>query len=151
MCLIVSNIHPIIDEIPQPFIAQEDLVVYKILEKNKYLYRTPYRHKIVLFLFGKHTYKHVHLHPKKTVDEHGCKLWEVHEGIHSYESIPWYQTLNGECSFKAIIPKGAKFYIGITWDIVSSDLIVYKDRKKIKGKRIMTDFIKKLLQDAKNS
>lgn len=152
MCLRVSELHFVSgNEVPQPFVAQEDLVVTKILRACKKGYKTPYKDKKISFIFGKYRYRKVKLHPKVASYSYMPNVYDIYEGIHSCECEPLYILGAGECMFKAVIPKGTSFYIGTYDDVVSSKLIIYKDAKKVSGKRLMSDFTKKLWQDAKNS
>lgn len=152
MCLTISILHSVSgDEVPQPFVAQEDLVVTKILKACKGGYETPFKHKKISFIFGKYRYHKVKLHPKVTSFEYVSNIYDVNEGIHSCECAPLYPLRKDVCMFKAVISKGTPFYIGTRNDVVSSKLIIYKDAEKVSGKRLMSDFTKKLWQDAKDS
>lgn len=152
MCLRISELHFVSgNEVPQPFVAQEDLVVTKILRTCKRGYETPYKFKKISFIFGKYRYHKVKLHPEVTPYSYMSNVYDIYEGIHSCECTPLYILNEDECMFKAVIPKGTPFYIGTRNDVVSSKLIIYKDAEKVSGKRLMSDFTKKLWQDAKDS
>jgi len=151
MCLRISELHSVSgNEVPQPFVAKEDLVVTKILRTYKRGYETPYKHKKISFIFGKYRYRKVKLRPEVVSYIYVPDAYDVYEGIHSCECGPLYVLGEGECMFKAVIPKGTPFYIGTKNDVVSSKLIIYKDAEKVSGKRLMSDFTKKLWQDEKN-
>lgn len=152
MCLTISKLHSVSgNEVPQPFVAQEDLVVTKILKTCKGGYKTPYKHKKISFIFGRYRYHKAKLRPKVNAYLYMPNIYDIYEGIHSCECAPLYILGEDECMFKAVIPKGTPFYIGTRNDVVSSKLIIYKDAKKVSGKRLMSDFTKKLWQDAKDS
>ena len=145
MCLTISKLHSISSNgTPQPFVAQEDLVVTKILKTCKGGYETPYMHEKISFIFGKYRYHKVKLHPEFTSFLHMSSIYDVYKGIHSCKNEPLYILCENACMFKAVIPKGTPFYIGTRNDVVSSKLIIYKDAKKVEGKRLMSDFTKKL-------
>jgi hypothetical protein len=151
MCLRISVLHSVSgNEVPQPFVAQEDLVVTKILRTCKRGYETPYRNKKISFVFGRYRYHKVKFHLELASYVFMPNTYDVYEGIHSCECEPSHILGADECMFKAVIPKGTPFYIGIYDDVVSSKLIIYKDAKKVEGKRLMSDFTKKLWQDAKD-
>lgn len=123
MCLrINSQIHPNL----QPLVAEEDIMVFKVLEHKKYEWKTPYRNKRVFFFFGK-----AKLHAKLNVENDEY----VDKGIHScLRSSTAASILLSNCDdgkvFTAIIPKGAEYFIGRWGDVVSNKLIIYKTTKK---------------------
>ena len=152
MCLTISNLHSVSSNgTPQPFVAQEDLVVTKVLKACKIGYKTPYKGKKISFIFGRYRYHKVKFRLEVISYFHMSDIYDVYEGIHSCEDEPLYILCENPRVFKAVIPKGTPFYIGTRNDVVSSKLIIYKDAKKVEGKRLMSDFTKKLWQDAKDS
>lgn len=120
MCLFINvSRHP--DN--KPIILDEDLKVFKYLDINKRKifntkYSTPFRHKNILFLFGKCILK-------AKLDEPD-PFDSVFKGIHA--CINKSMLSMDYIEFKAIIPKGTKVYFGTDNDIVAEKLIIYKNK-----------------------
>ena len=129
------------EKFPAPFIADENILVFKFLIKQwvekKCWYLTPYQTKIITF--NENNYCLV----KSDLIDIFCpfgiqfsqsvldnkRFYKVFEGIHSYyedNADDW-----GEKHY-AIIPKGTKFYIGDSGDIVSQKLIIFKNQNAYK-------------------
>ena len=109
----------------QPLIAKDDIVVSKVLEHGRRGWTTPYQHKRVFFIFGE-----AKLRSKLKVRNNEY----VDEGIHSCSDTSTAVSILSDCDngnvLTAIIPKGAKYFIGKWGDVVSNKLIIYKSTKK---------------------
>ena len=118
MCLYTKQI--------KPKVAEKDLVVYKVLDYNMgspyYGLLYPLNRKVTSELL---CYDHV-WNPRN-------QLFNVEEGLHAFTNrlaahshAQCLEYSNGHIQFvyKAIIPKGSKYYIGIDNDIASDALIV---------------------------
>lgn len=159
MCLIISKyIHPKSGKFGQIncLVAQEDILVYKCLDCTDGEYCTPYREMPITFNKGKYAYKKVGMR-----EHFYCGSGEttsVDFGIHSFgtkgaaiETCKMFHVQSGTSMHYAIIPKGSNFYIGIDEDVVSNNLIVYREKrtfdKYYKGtidiKEYMEKYIKK--------
>ena len=109
MCLITTR--------KDPFIAEEDLMVYKLLCCEDGAYYTPYQ--------GCNVKLNSMLYPDENVEVSGNKRVGIKAGyIHSY-IIPQHDDY---CKlFKAYIPKGSKYYIDISSKEVCSDKLFITD------------------------
>ena len=130
MCLAINyDFHPKKSK-ESYFIAQEDIHVYKCLEKRGFHYVTPFRYIPIQFTKGKYVYPKTEFSYLKS----GRYLKFVNQGIHAYVldsaaySLIKYCAIDGHIQH-AIIPKGSKFYIGYNLDIVSDSLIVYHTKR----------------------
>ena len=129
MCLIVAT---------KKFVAKTDLVVYKCLDNNDRKFFTPFYFFPVKFHNGifiidcglgeliiKQEYKS---YIRKRIDV-------IHEGVHAYtkkEAADFTSSQFPSCGTEthyAIIPKGCPYYIGINFDVVSTKMIVFSDKK----------------------
>ena len=128
------------EKFPAPFIADENILVSKKLEKKwvgkHYWYYTPYQEKLITF--NENGYCLVESDLIDTFCPFGIECvvntyydttyYKVYEGIHSYNN-----KIEDEEFWKiyhyAIIPKGGLYYIGIWGDIVSDKLIIFKNQK----------------------
>lgn len=133
MCLYIDKeLHGSSYRKMKPFIAQTDIVVWKLLEKkydyqdNEYHYYAPYRGTEYAFNA---------LNKSALVKE-----WEaVHEGLHCFSSHrkarSEKQTNFGYDTtvFWGIIPKGSKVFVGAGKELVSNQLIVYKSKKDLEA------------------
>ena len=124
MCLVTSNDYHKKDNNRNVkcFVAKEDILVYKCLDYENGEYCTPFRHMPIVFTKGKYVYNKVKMSQKI-----GCGIREnalVFKGIHAYSTGD-----NGTSMHYAVIPKGSNFYIGNNDDIVSNNLIVYRDKR----------------------
>lgn len=130
MCLIVSiEHHPDL----KPKTAKTDLRVYKILTQVSGCWFTPYQSVRLKFnLQNKIRYK-------STIDaplSHSSGLSycaRISRGIHSFYSYVFAINEKRWCGpgtvFYAVIPKGSKYYIGVEGDIVSSQLIIFRNKE----------------------
>lgn len=101
--------------------AKKDIKVIKILEyDSEYeVFETPFRNAVLPFneeLKSKFTY-------------HECVSVDIHEGLHSFSnpliaSVLWFLNTSNYHYFEAIIPKGALYFIGDRYDVVSNKLII---------------------------
>lgn len=158
MCLITSKyIHPKSGEFGRVYclVAQEDILVYKCLDCVDGEYCTPYQYMPITFDKGKYVYKEVDM--AETIycgrDAGGC----VDKGIHSYGTksaailtSKSFHYMNGTSMHYAIIPKGSNFYIGIDEDVVSNNLIVYREKRTFdrhhSGTICVKDYMKKYIK-----
>lgn len=137
MCLIISKyIHPKRGPYGKIkcLVAQEDILVYKCLDCEDGEYCTPYRYMPITFNKGKYVYKEVDM------SEYFCcgrgETTSVDFGIHAYgtknaalATCREFHAHNGTSMHYAVIPKGSNFYIGIDEDVVSNNLIVYRQKR----------------------
>ena len=136
MCLIASNDYHKKDNNRnvECFVAKEDILVYKCLDCESGEYCTPFQYMPIVFTKGKYVYNKVKMSQKI-----GCGIREnalVSKGIHAYSTkgkaimvAKDYHETNGTSMHYAVIPKGSNFYIGNNDDIVSNNLIVYRDKR----------------------
>ena len=136
MCLVTSNDYHKKDNNRNVkcFVAKEDILVYKCLDCTNGEYSTPFQYMPIVFTKGKYVYNKVKMSQKI-----GCRIREnalVSKGIHTYSTknaaIALSKSLygrNGTSMHYAVIPKGSNFYIGNNDDIVSNNLIVYRDKR----------------------
>lgn len=107
----------------KPIVAEEDLKVYKLLEKPIFgITQTPHKKKVLWFWRG--------MIKQKSKLGLGYFPWYryVYEGIHSFVNpLPSHKITHGEETFIAVIPKGSKLYIGQDGDAVSTELIVFRN------------------------
>lgn len=136
MCLITSNYYHKKDKFNNVkcFVAEEDILVYKCLDCINGEFRTPFQYMPIVFTKGKYIYTNVYM-KKKTF----CKMDEggyVWSGIHAYRTMSRafavsksFYDFDGTYMHYAVIPKGSNFYIGNNGDIVSNNLIVYREKR----------------------
>lgn len=109
MCLITTR--------KDPFIAEEDLMVYKLLGCVDGKYYTPYQ--------GCDVELNSMLYPDENVEVSGNKRVGIEAGyIHSYIIHKYGEYCK---PFKAYIPKGSKYYIDINSKEVCSDKLFITD------------------------
>ena len=136
MCLITSNDYHKKDNNRNVkcFVAKEDILVYKCLDCTNGEYSTPFQYMPIVFTKGKYVYNKVKMSQKI-----GCRIREnalVSKGIHAYstrgKAIKTSKSFYGDKGTSmhyAVIPKGSNFYIGNNDDIVSNNLIVYREKR----------------------
>lgn len=127
MCLKISGFHTRKEAIAasqNPLIAERDINVYKILDKDGY---SPFR--VMKYDKGTHYYQTGKAFTVSTVKDFSCK-WsiKVKRGLHSTTIPTRYDriTMDVGCykSVRMVIPKGSKYFTnGI--DYVSDNLIWY--------------------------
>lgn len=134
MCLAVLDINK------EPQIAQENIVVYKRLERTgkgeymspfigyKYKRNQLYKAKIGRILGGKRQF------PQTCMDYNMNKkitvIGVIHQGIHAYisrataitKSDDWFD--EEESVITCIIPKGSQYYLGAGNEIVTNQLFI---------------------------
>lgn len=133
---------------PITLVAEQTILVHKMVEKddNNHLY-TPYNYMPINFddEYGMFFYK-----TTKFSFENGCgDAVYVIRGIHTFAELENAKDsvdfLSNGCGanvsiYNAVIPKGSKFFIGKDGDIVSSNLVVFKNKTKYnKNKKYFGD------------
>ena len=133
MCLIISKVYHKEDNNRNVkcFVAKEDILAYKCLDCEDGVYYTPFQYMPIVFTKGKYAYNKVNM-PKSKCEWNDT----IGVGIHAYstknaaialsKSFYWG---NGTSMHYAVIPKGSNFYIGNNGDIVSNNLIVYREKR----------------------
>ena len=136
MCLVASKFYHKEDNNRNVkcFVAKEDILVYKCLDCNDGEYCTPFQYMPIVFTKGKYVYNKVKMSQKI-----GCGIRKnalVSEGIHAYSTrdkaikvAKDFRKSNGTYMHYAVIPKGSNFYVGQCDDIVSNNLIVYREKR----------------------
>ena len=132
MCLEKSLIHK--NNWDKPFIAKNNIVVYKALDTKNYDYTksiyTPYMHLHIVFDNG-----------KCVMNEPSMEIYGkfIDKGIHAYTTeerckitCDMYHHETGTKKFWAVIPKGSKYFVGNENDIVSDNLIIFKTREEFR-------------------
>ena len=136
MCLVTSTFYHKKDSNRNVkcFVAKEDILVYKCLDCIDGEYSTPSQYMPIVFTKGKYVYNKIRMSQKI-----GCGIREnalVSKGIHAYSTrdkaiklIKDFRKTNGTSMHYAVIPKGSNFYIGNDDDVVSNNLIVYREKR----------------------
>ncbi len=136
MCLVTSTFYHKKDNNRNVkcFVAKEDILVYKCLDCINGEYSTPFQYMPVIFEQGKYVYNKIKMSQKI-----GCGIREnaiVTKGIHAYSTrgeaisfIRCFHKSNETSMYYAVIPKGSNFYIGSHNDVVSNNLIVYREKR----------------------
>ena len=136
MCLVTSTFYHKKDSNRNVkcFVAKEDILVYKCLDCIDGEYSTPFQYMPIVFTKGKYVYNKIRMSQKI-----GCGIREnalVSKGIHAYSTrdkaiklIKDFRKTNGTSMHYAVIPKGSNFYIGNDDDVVSNNLIVYREKR----------------------
>lgn len=108
----------------KPYIANKNIVVYKILRKSLFAeIESPYRG----FVYKLRTLYSTPLSVRKSL--YSDKLYLIEEGFHAYTSIDKAKKeiiyFNKAAIYRCIIPKGSLYYINEkNNEIVSNQLIV---------------------------
>ena len=143
MCLTVNMDFHDGQEILKPLTAPYDIMVWKILCKNPFLneYYTPYMCLYVGNGMGtrKITSDIIPEGRLPLYSQQDRIVVEVKKGVHSFVINDGYYFLSTlknlensrPTSFPAIIPEGAKFFIGTNDDIVSNELKIFFDKKQL--------------------
>lgn len=148
MCLCVDlEYNKVKNNKPIALVAKQSILVYKVLEIEDKHYRTPYEYMAINFddEYGMFFYKTTRF----SIDKRNRNYYSVPSGIHSFldfdeanyanERMKNLRDSNANIHY-AIIPKGSKFYIGRDFDIVSSNLVVFKNKTKYnKNKKYFGD------------
>lgn len=125
MCLISRTVIP--------SIAQEDIVCYKVLERNTFFYRTPYVGDIVFPFILKVLNIPFKAKGPERIEPYGRELWTIDRGfIHSYKTKkPNYaRTIRGKRAvyFECTIPKGSEYFEDINNNEYASKQIKFIKR-----------------------
>lgn len=129
MCLTVDlkkHIHIFNKALPK--IALKDIIVYKVVGSRYGYHYSPFQVTPISFTKNKAVLKS-RLQLRCYEDS-----IEVHKGIHAYtkydiasEETCWHTELFDHVTvYKAVIPRGTKYYLGVDGDIVAKKLIIYK-------------------------
>ncbi len=132
MCLEKSILHK--DDRDNPFIAKNNIVVYKALDTKTYdgikNVCTPYMYRPIVFFEGKCV-----MHEPNMEICGNC----IDKGLHAYTTekrckitCDMFHDETGTRKFWAVIPKGSKFFVGNEDDIVSDNLIIFKTREEFR-------------------
>lgn len=121
MCLYKDKKH---HPFNRPLIAKEDIICYKKLAEIGNAYITPYTYIQVPIecIRDKVPFKAQILSKFKFIWNHILGFNNLVEGgfIHSFQKDP---TWSEYVTFKCIIPKGTKYFIGEEWDYASEQII----------------------------
>ena len=130
MCLSVNlNYHKVKNNKPIALVAKQSILVYKVLSSTDGVhYHTPFQYKSINFddKYGMFFYETTRFSIFKDLDYD----YNVTCGIHSFIDIPKAYCVKRYFQKRSIIPKGSEFYIGADGDIVSNDLVVFKNKAK---------------------
>lgn len=136
MCLIISKFYHMKDKNNRVkcLVAQEDILVYKCLDCTDGWYCTPFQHIPIVFTKGKYIYNEANM--DESVYGGKGAIACICVGIHAYVTkgtaigiCKEFHANNGTSMHYAVIPKGSNFYIGIDEDVVSNNLIVYREKR----------------------
>lgn len=122
MCLIINQVnYPDL----KPATAKNDIFVYKLLSHVNDTYRTPYMNYPIHFRLGKSIVKSKLL---ITPISHGA-YYTVTEGIYAYLKQNYLLRFRypDEYIFKAVIPKGAHYFIGDKNIVVADKMIIFDE------------------------
>lgn len=115
----------------KPLVARENMIVYKVINKTnasyhryfKYIPNTLYRLRKSLKV------SKFYIHALKESINYKSETRYIHEGYHSYKNKPKSTEITmidmvsgGVKIVKFTIPKGAKYFLGIDGDIVSTSI-----------------------------
>lgn len=137
MCLITSKFYHKEDNNHNVkcLVAKEDILVYKCLDCNDGEYSTPFQYMPIVFTKGKYVYNKVNMNESVAYCEKDEGAY-AYSGIHSYRAkdraikvAKEFNYTNGTSMHYAVIPKGSNFYVGQSDDIVSNNLIVYREKR----------------------
>lgn len=136
MCLITSKFYHKKDKNHRVkcLVAQEDILVYKCLDCENGFYCTPFKYFPIKFTKGKYVYNEVDMDENAYCGKDAGAGISV--GIHAYGTkdaaivtSKSFHREDGTSMHYAVIPKGSNFYIGIDEDVVSNNLIVYREKR----------------------
>lgn len=149
MCLSVSKLHAVDandDFRPVPLKADEPMLVWKALREDRCGYKTLRRWWTSPFFGFPYTFKETYssifriLSPKQTGDKH----WIIEDGLHAYMQDSavaahdlfkqYFDATDQHSVFPAVIPAGAKFFIGRRHDVASNLLVVYENMEDVISK-----------------
>lgn len=121
------------------FVAESNILVYKCLDCEDDKYCTPFQYVPIYFNNGK-----TELEVKNFTYSHHIDILHisntVNQGIHAYyvynetkEVCKAFGYCCGTKTHYAIIPKGAKYYVGNKGDVVSTKLIIFETEEDYKN------------------
>ena len=132
MCLKKSDIHN--NNWSNPFITKNNIVVYKALDTKRLddtkCIRTPFMYLPIVFDNG-----------KCVMNEPNMDIYGefARKGIHAYtteerckKTCHFFNKGTGTKKFWAVIPKGSKYFVGKDDDIISDNLIIFKNREEFR-------------------
>lgn len=131
MCLSVSSVHysAVFDKVT-PFTAEDDIVVYKVLESPFHFNNEDDRYYISPYRGAKYKPGNgyfIWFELMATRDHYNIDRFHVHEGLHAFvDREAAYKRLtlcSGSSVYKMIIPKGAQYFLGKEYDIVTNRLV----------------------------
>ena len=139
MCLVTSSFYHKKDKsnMIKCLVAKEDILVYKCLDYYYYngVYCTPFQYMPIVFTKGKYVYNKVNM-DESVVCHENEKFACIYSGIHAYSAkvkaimvAKDFHKTNGTSMHYAVIPKGSNFYVGVYDNIVSNNLIVYREKR----------------------
>lgn len=140
MCLCIQKFFHPYDEkdgVRKPIVAKENILVFKVITDLTTTYHTPYQFFVIHFKNGVYKYKTTRMQAGKLqageFDTQGVYIPNcVTKGIHSWidekRAERSAENYSNDRVFYCVIPKGAKFYIGDNFDVVSNKLIVYEHK-----------------------
>ena len=158
MCLQIHEIHA--KHANQPFVAREDLKVWKILRHYNYWQmnkdgdlerhvgiETPYYQNNVNFTQAGKCMLTAEYLPKGYI--YANKDGSVTAGIHGYyinieNSSPVAKLFTGIVVHPAVIPRGTVFFIGTNGEVVAERMIIYEDESRCPEGLTTIDDIEKL-------
>ena len=131
MCLVVGT---------KKLVAKTDLLVFKCLDydKKSRTYCTPFQYMPVTFNKGMKVIGsdgRALTIQKEYQERYGGKVKVINYGVHAYTTrneAEWTASQfpnSGTKMHYAVIPKGCPYYIGLQFDIVTTELIVFKTKK----------------------
>ena len=157
MCLVISKFYHKKDKKHNVkcLVAQEDILVYKCLDCEDGEYCTPFQYMPIVFTKGKYVYDEANM--DESVYCEAGSFADIAVGIHAYgtkdaafATCRDFYGSNGTSMHYAVIPKGSNFYIGIDEDVVSNNLIVYRQKrcfdKYYKGTIDIKEYINKYIK-----
>ena len=139
MCLVTSTFYHKKDKsnMIKCLVAKEDILVYKCLDYHYYNgeYCTPFQYMPIMFTKGKYVYNKVNMDESVACCANE-KFAYIYSGIHAYSAkvkaimvAKDFHKTNGTSMHYAVIPKGSNFYVGVYDNIVSNNLIVYREKR----------------------
>lgn len=113
-------------------VAVNDILVYKCLDYDSDSYSTPFQYFPIYFTENGRYWMSV----KNFTYSHEGNYKNVEQGIHAYydkemadDTSESFVDSCGTETHYAIIPKGAKYYIGNKGDVVTTTLIIFETEK----------------------
>lgn len=116
--------------------AKTDLLVFKCLDVDGSRYCTPFRYYPIFFDGGVCRLNNVD--KTLTLEKELCDgtlINVINFGVHAFykkREADWTASQFPSCgtkTFYAVIPKGCKYYLGINFDIVSTEMIIFRSKR----------------------